>query len=78
MIYGIESFEVNYGTHFDRAKMEKRDSFINRKRPAVEGLVEDLIGPSSQLDELISGNPLPEQIQIKNEAERIPSKNKPG
>ncbi len=58
--------------------MEKHDSFINRKRPAVEGLVEDLIGPSSQLDELISGNPMPKQIQTKNKSERKLSKNKPG
>ncbi len=47
--------------------MERHESFINRKRPAIEGLVEDLLGPASQLDELISGNPLPNKSQTEHE-----------
>lgn len=61
--------------------MDKHNSFINRKRPAVEDQVEDLLGPSSQLDELISGNPLPNKSQTEVEDEKNPHsefKNKPG
>lgn len=32
-------------------------SFVNRKRPAVEGLIEDILGPRAQLDEMISQKP---------------------
>ncbi len=61
--------------------MAKINSFINRKRPAVEGLVEDLLGPASQLDELISGNPLPgnEATKAGNEDDsRSEPKKEPG
>ncbi len=61
--------------------MAKRNSFINRKRPAVEGLVEDLLGPTSQLDELISGNPLPnnDPTETENqEGSHSKEENKPG
>lgn len=61
--------------------MVKLNSFINRKRPAVEGLVEDLLGPTSQLDEVISGNPLPRdtQTETENQADsHLKSKNEPG
>lgn len=36
---------------------ENHPSFIERKRPAVEGLIEDLIGPTARLDQLISSIP---------------------
>lgn len=32
-------------------------SFIARKRPAVEGLIEDILGPTSQLNEIMSNAP---------------------
>ncbi len=62
-------------------KVEKQDSFFNRKRPAIEGLVEDLLGPASQIDELISGNPLPvaKSTKVEDEADHdCKFKNKPG
>ena len=52
--------------------MEKKDSFINRKRPAVEDQVEDWLGPASQLDELITGNPLPAAKEARTEGEADP------
>ncbi|MGE5605375.1 MAG: hypothetical protein ACM3YE_06765 [Bacteroidota bacterium] len=61
--------------------MEKKFSFINRKRPAVEGLIEDFLGPVGQLDEIISGNPLPfaKEAKAEDEDDRDwKSKNKPG
>lgn len=36
---------------------EESQSFVNRKRPAVEGLIEDIIGPTARLDQLISSIP---------------------
>ena len=36
----------------------KKESFINRKRPAFEGLVHDIIGPSSLLDQALGGKPV--------------------
>ena len=42
-------------------KIEERQStqegFLNRKRAAVENLVEDVYGPFAQLDELVLGKP---------------------
>lgn len=38
---------------------EDKRSLIDRKRPVVEGLIEDLLGPASLLDEIISSNPVP-------------------
>lgn len=61
--------------------MVKHNSFIDRKRPAVEGLVEDLLGPSGQLDKLISGNPLPTDAQTETENQvdsHSKTENKPG
>lgn len=58
-----------------------RNSFINRKRPAIEKQVEELLGPASQLDEFISGNPLPMAQEAKAEDEadhNWESKHKPG
>lgn len=58
-----------------------RNSFINRKRPAIESQVEDLLGPASQLDEFISGTPLPTAQETKagdEEELNWKSKNKPG
>ncbi len=34
------------------------ESFINRKRPAMEGIVQDLIGPTTLLDQVIGGKPV--------------------
>lgn len=43
------------------------ESFINRKRPAMEGLVQHLIGPTTIMDQVLGGKPVfPEQ---KNEFE---------
>lgn len=39
-------------------KEKWEESFINRKRPAVEGLVEDFLGPAAQLDDALSREPL--------------------
>ncbi len=39
-------------------KSSEKESFINRKRPAFEGLVQDLIGPSALLDEKLAGKPV--------------------
>lgn len=61
--------------------MVKHDSFINRKRPAVEGQVEELLGPASQLDELISGVLLPEDKLTNAEKQdefHSETKHKPG
>ena len=61
--------------------MVKANSFINRKRPAVESQVEDWLGPASQLDELISGKPLPDAKEAKaadEEGSYFKFKNKPG
>jgi hypothetical protein len=57
------------------------DSFINRKRPAVKDQVEGFLGPACQLDELISGNPLPIAKGSEAEGEKdLDSRfdNKPG
>jgi hypothetical protein len=40
----------------------EHESFINRKRPAMEGLVEHIIGPTTHLDPVLGGKPVfPEQ-----------------
>lgn len=62
-------------------KMAKGNSFINRKRPAVESLVEDWLGPASRLDELIIGKPLPvakETEAADEEDADSESENRPG
>lgn len=58
----------------------KLNSFINRKRPAVEGQVEDFLGPAGQMDELISGNPLPnsDKKDTNHENSQAKAKNEPG
>ena len=33
------------------------ESFVNRKRPAMEGIVQHLIGPTTLLDQVIGGKP---------------------
>ena len=35
----------------------EHESFINRKRPAMEGLVQHLIGPTTLMDQVIGGKP---------------------
>lgn len=35
--------------------LEKKKSFINRKRPAVKGLVEDFLEETGELDETVLG-----------------------
>ena len=35
----------------------EHDSFINRKRPAMEGLIEDLLGPAALMDQVMGGKP---------------------
>lgn len=61
--------------------MAKANSFINRKRPAVESQVEDWLGPASQLDELITGKPLSVAKQAEATDKEDPdfeSEHKPG
>jgi hypothetical protein len=36
----------------------EHESFINRKRPAMEGLVQHLIGPAALLDQTLAGKPI--------------------
>jgi hypothetical protein len=36
----------------------EHESFINRKRPALEGLVQDILGPTSILDQALWGKPV--------------------
>ncbi|HBF37340.1 MAG TPA: hypothetical protein DDW50_08460 [Firmicutes bacterium] len=35
----------------------EHESFINRKRPAMEGLIEHLIGPTTLMDQVMGGKP---------------------
>jgi hypothetical protein len=46
-------------------KKHKKESFIERKRPTVENLVEDVMGPAGQLDELVLGKPPVEDLYPK-------------
>lgn len=46
---------------------EEGKSLLDRKRPVVEGLIEDILGPASQLDEFISRHPLPEGVNLVEE-----------
>gem|GEM_PF-6265959 len=43
--------------------MAKKKSFINRKRPAVKGLVEDFLEETGQLDETVMGKIPPKKIK---------------
>jgi hypothetical protein len=36
----------------------EHESFINRKRPALEGLVQHIIGPTTILDQALGGKPV--------------------
>jgi hypothetical protein len=56
-------------------KENSKESFINRKRPAVENLVQDFLGPAAQLDGVLSkGPPVPED-ESKPEDNYDPKKN---
>ncbi len=46
---------------------EESGSFIDRKRPAMEGLIQDLLGPVSRLDEIVLGKPVPSESAIMEE-----------
>ncbi len=39
-------------------------SFVNEKRPAFEGIVEDTIGPQALMDEVVLGKPLPPEDEL--------------
>ncbi len=39
-------------------------SFVNEKRPALEGIVEDIIGPQALMDEVVLGKPLPPEDEL--------------
>lgn len=56
----------------------KQESFINRKRPAMEGLVQHIIGPTSFLDQALGGKPVfPEQEnEFEPDADRIKRQDK--
>jgi len=43
--------------------LAKKKSFINRKRPAVKGLVEDFLEETGQLDETVMGKIPPKKIK---------------
>ena len=41
-------------------------SFIQKQRQIMGGHIEDQLGPSALLDQVISGNPLPPQKEIQD------------
>ena len=55
------------------------ESFINRKRPAMEGIVEHLIGPTTLLDQVIGGKPVfsSKENEFEPDAEVIQNKEQP-
>ena len=59
--------DLHKRTDYMSDRNSKEESFINRKRPALESIVEDLLGPSTQVDEIISGNPLPPELALNRD-----------
>ncbi|HEX7714076.1 MAG TPA: hypothetical protein VF531_08640 [Bacillota bacterium] len=53
----------------DRSPVEALQEFVDRKRPALEGLVEDQLGLTTQLDEFLSTH-LPPESRIAPEEEQ--------
>jgi hypothetical protein len=51
-----------------------KESFINRKRPAVEDLVQDFLGPAAQLDGVLSkGPPIPDDESKPDDSHAKPN-----
>lgn len=57
----------------------EHESFINRKRPAMEGLIQHIIGPTTLLDQALGGKPaFPEQKnEFEPDADEIQKQEKP-
>lgn len=55
------------------------ESFTNRKRPAMEGIVQHLIGPTTLLDQVIGGKPVfpSKENEFEPDAEVIQNKEQP-
>ncbi|MGE5581951.1 MAG: hypothetical protein ACM3X9_05365 [Bacillota bacterium] len=56
----------------------EKESFINRKRPALEGLIEDILGPASVLDQTLGGKPVfpVEENEFEPEADLVEEEKK--
>jgi hypothetical protein len=53
------------------------ESFINRKRPAMEGLVQHLIGPTTLMDQVLGGKLIiPDQNEFEPNADIIKNQEK--
>lgn len=59
----------------DGKPQRSSSSFIDQQRQSLNGIIEDQIGPSANLEEVISGNPpLPDEAITEPQLTRIKHK----